>query len=92
MTAASSDLLATNKQACLDCTTVHDSTYSKCWTWHDDAYKLCLMLSCYVCMSNALLHHAQCTKVIKKQCTRCDQWLVFISMRRCWCLMIIHDD
>ncbi len=80
MTAASSDLLATNKQACLDCSAVYDSTYSKCRTWHDDIYKLCLMLSCHVCMSSTLLHHAQCTKVIKKQCTRCAQSFVFISM------------
>ena len=80
MTAASSDLLTTNKQACLDGSAVYDITYSKYWTWHDDAYKLCPMLSCYVCMSNALLHHAQSTKVVKKQCTRCAQWFVLISM------------
>ncbi len=83
MTAASSDLLTTNKQACLDCSAVCDSTFSNCWTWLDDAYKSCLMLSCYKCMSkfDALLHHAQCTKVIKKQCTS-----------RCLCLITTIDD
>ena len=88
MTAVSSDLLATNKPACLGCSAVCDSTYSNCWTWHDDAYKLCLMLSCYVRMSNALLHHTQCTKVIKKECTRCAQWFVLISMVQ----LLVHSN